>query len=101
MAQAASNEAGGLIRVGIGGWTYEPWRGVFYPPGLPAKKELEYASGRLLRAFVGRAPWDYGRTRFAVDGLARLDYLPLWAAYALGLERLHDLLVGTADASRG
>ena len=35
------------IRVGIGGWTYEPWRGSFYPPGLPQKRELEYASGRL------------------------------------------------------
>lgn len=32
------------IRVGIGGWTYEPWRGVFYPAGLPHKRELEYAA---------------------------------------------------------
>jgi uncharacterized protein YecE (DUF72 family) len=32
------------IRIGIGGWTYEPWRGVFYPPGLPQKRELEYAA---------------------------------------------------------
>ena len=32
------------IRVGIGGWTYAPWRGVFYPDDLPQKKELEYAS---------------------------------------------------------
>jgi uncharacterized protein YecE (DUF72 family) len=32
------------IRVGIGGWTYEPWRGVFFPEGLAHKKELEYAS---------------------------------------------------------
>lgn len=37
----------GKIRVGIGGWTYEPWRGVFYPEGLPHKRELEFASGRL------------------------------------------------------
>jgi uncharacterized protein YecE (DUF72 family) len=35
------------IRVGIGGWTFEPWRGAFYPPGLPHKRELEYASQRL------------------------------------------------------
>lgn len=35
------------IRVGIGGWTYEPWRGRFYPEGLPAKRELEYASQHL------------------------------------------------------
>jgi uncharacterized protein YecE (DUF72 family) len=35
------------IRVGIGGWTYEPWRGVFYPPGLPQKRELEYAAAHV------------------------------------------------------
>lgn len=35
------------IRVGIGGWTYEPWRGVFYPKGLAQKKELEFASRAL------------------------------------------------------
>ncbi|MGO4706836.1 DUF72 domain-containing protein [Microvirga sp. 2MCAF38] len=35
------------IRVGIGGWTYEPWRSVFYPKGLPQKRELEYASRNL------------------------------------------------------
>ena len=34
----------GAIRVGIGGWTYEPWRGVFYPDKWPHKRELEYAS---------------------------------------------------------
>jgi len=35
------------IRVGIGGWTYEPWRGVFYPEKHPQKRELEYASRAL------------------------------------------------------
>lgn len=35
------------IRVGIGGWTYEPWRGAFYPEGLPQKKELAFASRAL------------------------------------------------------
>jgi len=34
----------GPIRVGIGGWTYAPWRGPFYAEGLPAKRELEFAS---------------------------------------------------------
>jgi uncharacterized protein YecE (DUF72 family) len=37
----------GTIRIGIGGWTYEPWRGTFYPDKLPQKRELEYASRRL------------------------------------------------------
>ncbi len=34
----------GQIRVGIGGWTFEPWRGSFYPSTLAQKRELEYAS---------------------------------------------------------
>jgi uncharacterized protein YecE (DUF72 family) len=35
------------IHVGIGGWTFAPWRGVFYPDGLPHAKELSYAASRL------------------------------------------------------
>src|SRR5271155_2408112 len=37
----------GVIRIGIGGWTYEPWRGTFYPATLPQKDELEYAGRQL------------------------------------------------------
>jgi uncharacterized protein YecE (DUF72 family) len=37
----------GDIRVGIGGWVYKPWRGLFYPKGLPQAQELEHASRRL------------------------------------------------------
>jgi uncharacterized protein YecE (DUF72 family) len=35
------------VRVGISGWRYEPWRGTFYPEGLPQRAELEYASAHL------------------------------------------------------
>lgn len=38
---------GGSIKVGVGGWVYEPWRGAFYPPGLPHKQELDFASRAL------------------------------------------------------
>ena len=41
MAKATS------IRVGIGGWTYEPWRDNFYPKGLAQARELGYASRQL------------------------------------------------------
>lgn len=34
----------GDIRIGISGWTYAPWRGVFYPAGLAHKRELSYAA---------------------------------------------------------
>jgi uncharacterized protein YecE (DUF72 family) len=37
----------GTIYCGIGGWTFEPWRGVFYPDGLAHAKELNYASRHL------------------------------------------------------
>ncbi|WEF25154.1 DUF72 domain-containing protein [Paracoccus sp. S3-43] len=37
-----------MIRIGIGGWTFAPWRGgAFYPDDLPQRRELEYASRRL------------------------------------------------------
>ena len=49
------------IRVGVGGWTYEPWRGVFYPEGLAHKRELEFAS-RALTAIEINATY-YGRQK--------------------------------------
>ena len=39
--------SGRQIRVGVGGWVFPPWRGVFYPPGLPQARELGYASRQL------------------------------------------------------
>src|SRR5271156_4155827 len=40
----ASRSAAGDIRIGISGWTYPPWRGVFYPKGLKQKDELPFAA---------------------------------------------------------
>ena len=37
----------GNIYIGIGGWTFEPWRGVFYPEKLTQAKELSYAASKL------------------------------------------------------
>lgn len=55
-----------MIRVGIGGWTFPPWRGTFYPSGLPQARELEYGSRQfgaleINATFYGRqkpASWD-------------------------------------------
>jgi uncharacterized protein YecE (DUF72 family) len=44
---AAKRNAAGHIRIGVGGWTYEAWRGSFFPKGLPHAKELEYAGSKL------------------------------------------------------
>ncbi len=65
----------GRIRIGIGGWSYPPWRGVFYPEKLAQAKELDYASHALTAieinaTFYGRqspkswANWE----RIAPDG---------------------------------
>ncbi|HBI68912.1 MAG TPA: DUF72 domain-containing protein, partial [Massilia sp.] len=35
------------IFIGISGWRYVPWRGVFYPRGLAQARELDYASRQL------------------------------------------------------
>jgi uncharacterized protein YecE (DUF72 family) len=43
-AQLSPAAGGPAIRVGISGWRYAPWRGRFYPPGLPQRAELEYAA---------------------------------------------------------
>jgi len=49
----------GTIRIGIGGWTYEPWRGTFYPPSLSQKRELEYASRHLTSIEVNGTYYGY------------------------------------------
>src|SRR5947209_19049633 len=36
-----------MIRVGVGGWVFAPWRGEFYPKGLPQAQELSFASRKL------------------------------------------------------
>lgn len=41
------SDSKGTIRIGIGGWTFEPWRGTFYPDKLSQKRELEYAASKL------------------------------------------------------
>ena len=51
----------GQIRIGVGGWSFPPWRGVFYPNKLPQSKELEYAS-RQFRALEINATF-YGRQK--------------------------------------
>ena len=43
----ARTQTSGRIRVGVGGWLYAPWRGVFYPKGLKQADELAYAASHL------------------------------------------------------
>jgi uncharacterized membrane protein len=66
-----------------------PVRAAVYAAGFAT---VEYASGRVFRLLLGRAPWDYSHARWNLDGLVRADYVPLWALAGLGLERVHDAL---------
>jgi len=43
-AARAAPQLDPTVHIGISGWTYPPWRGVFYPKGLPQKRELEYVA---------------------------------------------------------
>lgn len=72
--------AGALIRVGIGGWTYEPWRGTFYPPDLPKARELEHASRRLTTIEVNGT---FYRTQSAASFAKWRDQTPESFVFAL------------------
>ena len=66
-----------------------PIRGTVYGLGFLG---IEYASGRVFRATLGEAPWDYSDARYHLHGLIRPDYFFQWAAMGLALEPLHDAL---------
>ncbi|NLK21631.1 MAG: hypothetical protein GX308_06030 [Epulopiscium sp.] len=53
---------------------------------------VEFATGSLLKKILGVCPWDYGKRRFSVRGLIRLDYAPAWFAAGLIFEWLYHLL---------
>lgn len=60
----------GKVRIGISGWRYVPWRGVFYPEKLTQKKELAYASS-IFRSI------EINGTFYS---LQRPEYFEAWAA---------------------
>jgi uncharacterized protein YecE (DUF72 family) len=53
-----ASKAAGNIYIGVGGWTFAPWRGVFYPEKLTQAKELEYAASKLTSIEINGT--DYG-----------------------------------------
>lgn len=83
---------------GLAGLAFPPLRGAVRHRPMLARAALygattlasELAIGRALRASFGAAPWMYA-SRLSIDGLTRVDYLPLWALYGLALERIDDL----------
>lgn len=53
---------------------------------------MEYATGFVLREFLGVTPWYYDG-KYAIDGLVRLDYAPAWFIVGLLFEKVHDTLL--------
>jgi uncharacterized protein YecE (DUF72 family) len=106
----ANRRARGAVRIGISGWTYAPWRGVFYPKKLPQRRELAYAAGifpsiEINGTFYGlQRPEAFGRWRdetpdgflFAVKGSRYITHMlklkeigtPLANFFASGVLRL-------------
>ncbi len=56
--------ATGSLRVGISGWRYEPWRGVFYPTDLPQRAELAYASRKFSTIEINGSFYSLQRPEF-------------------------------------
>ena len=62
----------GTIRIGISGWTYPPWRGVFYPKGLPQNRELDYAASRFRSLEINGTFYGMQRPDAFADWVARV-----------------------------
>src|SRR5256885_16394617 len=72
-AKSASKNSG-EIYIGVGGWTFAPWRGVFYPEKLTQAKELEYAASELTSIEINGTSYGSakpGRLRQSGSGGAR------------------------------
>ena len=54
----------GAARIGISGWRYAPWRGVFYPPGLPQRAELEFVASKMDTAEINGSFYSLQRPSF-------------------------------------
>ncbi len=59
------------IRVGIGGWDFAPWRDTFYPPEVPMKRALEYASGVLTSIEINGTFYRNAKPEHFADWAAR------------------------------
>jgi uncharacterized protein YecE (DUF72 family) len=83
------------IRIGISGWRYSPWRGVFYPEKLPQRRELEYASRMLPTIEINgsfyslQSPESYAQ--WAVDTPDDFVFAVKGPKYITHLRRLKDV----------
>ena len=83
------------IRIGISGWRYGPWRGVFYPPGLPHRRELEHASRALPTIEINGSFYSLQRPesyrQWYADTPARFIFSLKGGRYITHMKRLRDI----------
>jgi uncharacterized protein YecE (DUF72 family) len=83
------------IRIGISGWRYGPWRGVFYPPGLPHRRELEHASRTLPTIEINGSFYSLQRPesyrQWYADTPARFIFSLKGGRYITHMKRLRDI----------
>jgi uncharacterized protein YecE (DUF72 family) len=86
------------VRIGIGGWTYPPWRGSFYPAKLPRAKELEFASNALTAIEINAT--FYGRQK-PKSWEAWEKVAPLGFQFAIKASRFCVMRSRLSDGSEG
>jgi Predicted membrane protein len=53
---------------------------------------IEYSTGSLLRLVLGVCPWDYSGSPLSINGIIRLDFIPVWFFAGLVFEKIHDTI---------
>lgn len=87
--------------VGISGWTYPPWRGDFYPPGLAHRNELRYAAAKLSTIEINgsfyalQLPTSY--YRWAAETPDGFKFAVKGGRFITHLKRLHDVELPVAN----
>jgi uncharacterized protein YecE (DUF72 family) len=70
-SKETNSESSAHIYIGIGGWTFEPWRGMFYPEKLVQAKELSYAASKLTSIEINGTYYGSQQRRVFANGRAR------------------------------
>jgi len=62
---------------------------------------VELISGLLLRLVLGACPWNYVNKTLSICGIITLSYAPVWMAYGIMFEKVHDAIVRIERSLRG
>ena len=62
---------------------------------------VELISGLLLRSVLGECPWNYANKKISICGIITLGYAPVWMAYGIMFEKIHDVIVRIENSLSG